>query len=110
MAVTNDIGDVKILETTELKFNVTKSKMFKLCNTVCPQLVSGKKMLEFSLTKLNRESFFIFECNSYSFHLFPYAGKVFLTCKRTYDNSEVFNKVVNFDLLKELSFFKVKGT
>lgn len=110
MAVTNDIGDVKMLETTELKFNVTKSKMFKLCNTVCPQLVSGKKMLEFSLTKLNRESFLIFECNSYSFHLFPYAGKVFLTCKRTYDNSEVFNKVVNFDLLKELSFFKVKGT
>ena len=110
MAVTNDIGDVKMLETTELKFNVTKSKMFKLCNTVCPELISGKKMLEFSLTKLNRESFFIFECNSYSFHLFPYAGKVFLTCKRTYDNSEVFNKVVNFDLLKELSFFKVKGT
>ena len=66
-------------------------------------------MLEFSLTKLNRESFFIFECNSYSFHLFSYAGKISLRCKRTYDNSEVFNKVVNFDLLKELSFFKVKG-
>lgn len=93
------------LETTQLKLNVTKSKMFKLCNTVCPELVSGKKMLEFSYSKLNRESFFIFECNSYSFHLFPYAGKIFLTCKRTYDNSEVFYKVVNFDLLKELSFF-----
>lgn len=100
-----------MLETTQLKLNVTKSKMFKLCNMVCPELISGKKkkMLEFSYSKLNRESLFIFECNSYSFRLFPCAGKISLICKRTYDNSEVFNKVVDFDLLKELSFFKVKG-
>ena len=78
-----------MLKEKELKFNVTKSKMFKLCNTVCPELIS----------------LFIFECNSYSFRLFPCAGKIFLRCKRTYDNSEVFNNVVNFDLLKELSFF-----
>lgn len=99
-----------MLKDKELKFNVTKSKMFKLCNTVCPELISGKKMLDFSYSKLNRESLFIFECNSYSFRLFPCAGKISLRCKRTYDNSEVFNKVVNFDLLKELSFFKVNGT
>lgn len=96
-----------MLETTQLKLNVTKSKMFKLCNTVCPELISGKKMLEFSYSKLNRESLFIFECNSYSFRLFPCTCKISLRCKRTFDNSEVFNKVVNFDLLKELSFFKV---
>lgn len=96
-----------MLETTQLKLNVTKSKMFKLCNTICPELVSEKKMLEFSYSQLNRESLFIFECNSYSFCLFPCAGKIFLRCKRTFDNSEVFNNVVNFDLLKELSFFKV---
>ena len=98
-----------MLETTQLKFNVTKSKMFKLCNIVCPQLISGMKMREFDFHKLNRESYFIFGCNSYSFRLFPCAGRVYLSCKRTYDNSEVFHKVVDFDLLKELSFFKVKG-
>ena len=98
-----------MLEKTELKLNVSKSKMFKLCNTVCPELVSGKKMLEFSYSKSYRESYFIFECNSYSFRLFPCAGRVFLSCKRTYDNSEVFHKVVDFDLLNELSFFTVKG-
>ena len=98
-----------MLETTQLKLNVTKSKMFKLCNIVCPELISGKKMLEFDYHKSYRESYFIFECNSYSFRLFPCAGRVFLSCKRTYDNSEVFHKVVDFDLLKELSFFKVKG-
>lgn len=98
-----------MLETTQLKLNVTKSKMFKLCNTVCPELVSGKKLFEFDYYKLNRESYFIFECNSYSFRLFPCAGRFFLSCKRTYDNSQVFHKVVDFDLLKELSFFKVKG-
>lgn len=98
-----------MLETTQLKLNVTKSKMFKLCNIVCPQLISGKKISEFDFHKLNRDLYFIFECNSYSFRLFPCAGRVYLSCKLSYDNSEVFHKVVDFDLLKELSFFKVKG-
>lgn len=97
-----------MLETTQLKLNVTKSKMFKLCNIVCPQLISGKKISEFDFHKLSRESYFIFECYTYSFRLFPCAGKVFLSCRLTYDNSDFFRKVVDFVLLKELSFFKVK--
>ena len=98
-----------MLETTELKLNVTKTKMYKLCKKVCPELISRKKMIDCHYYKSYRESYFVFECNSYSFRLFPCAGRVYLSCKNTYDNSEVFHKVIDFDLLKELSFFKVKG-
>lgn len=96
-------------KTPELKLNVTKTKMFKLCNIVCPQLISGKKMREFDFRKSYRESYFIFECYSYSFRLFPCAGKVFLSCRLLYDASEFYRKVIDFDLLKELSMIKVKG-
>ena len=97
-----------MIETKQIKLNVTKSKMYKLCKAVCPELISRKKMINCYYHKSYRESYFIFECNSYSFRLFPCASRVYLSCKNTYDNSEVFNKVIDFDLMKELSFFKVK--
>ena len=91
---------LKDKELKQLKLKLNKTKMVKLCQFYCPELLN-KKSTDFYFSK--NGSFFKLECSSYEFHLFVCAGKVFLT-ERYSDFSNVikYDDLFKFDLVKEI--------
>lgn len=86
----------------ELKLNVNKTNMVKLCKFYFPKILN-KKLSEFLFFKYQRESFYVLECSGYEFHLFVNCCKVLLT-ERYSDDSYVveLDDLFKFDLLKEI--------
>lgn len=92
-----------MLENTqfkELKLNVNKTKMVKLCRSYFP-LLKNKKFNDFYFFKSG--SFFKLECGSYEFYLSVCIGKARLF-ERYSDVSYVveLDDLFKFDLVKEI--------
>lgn len=92
-----------MLENTqfkELKLNVNKTNMVKLCKFYFPELLN-KKSTDFYFHKGG--TFSKLECRSYEFHLFVCTGKVFLM-ERYSDVSYLvkYDDLFKFDLVKEI--------
>lgn len=92
-----------MLENTqfkELKLNVNKTNMVKLCKFYFPELLN-KKSTDFYFHKGG--SFFKLECGSYEFHLSVCIGKVRLS----ESNSDV-SYIVDYDDLFKFYIVKEK--
>lgn len=87
-------------EFKELKLNVNKTNMVKLCQFYFPELLN-KKFTDFYFSK--NGSFFKLECGSYEFHLSVCIGKVRLS-ERNSDVSYIvdYDDLFKFDLVKEI--------
>ena len=99
-----------MLENTqfkELKLNVNKTNMVKLCKFYFHEILN-KKLSEFLFFKYQRDSFYVLECSGYEFHLFVNCCKVLLTERNLmFLISLIMTIYSNFTLLKKN---KAKGT
>lgn len=85
----------------ELKLNVNKTNMVKLCKFYFPELLN-KKFTDFYFSK--NGSFFKLECISYEFHLFVCIGKVRLSERYSgVSYVVVYDDLFKFDLVKEIN-------